>query len=506
MRFGTPYQLGFVLFAKLATCVSCSAVSSPVVSLADGASCGCTQLASQYGSLVLFSNSTSYSTANLEYWDVRSDQSPACIFLPSETSQVASAISILSSCGTQFAMRGGGHMNFPGSNNIDGGVLLALNSLNDVVVSDDQKSVDIGPGARWVDVYEALAPYGRYAIGGRLKTIGVSGLTLIGGFHYLINKYGMTMDNILSYDVVLGNGTQVVANATSNPDLFWALKGGGSNFGVVTKFTMQALPIANISTTIQAFDESAVPAFINASCDLAANDGPDIAAGTVLSISVNTTTREATASLLGVQEGTESPPSRFANFSSIPSPLTVVNKVQTPIEWHSVLETPNQMFRVQFAHHTMKPDGAQLYRIYQAWRAAVDDVIDVEGLYPTFVMNIMPKSAASVAKNNGVGNTWGLDDEESLIIWQFSTGWSNAVDDLRMTNWARSLLDYWHAENVAKGLAHDFLYAGDAGEFQNVFTGYPIENVRRMREVRDAYDPTGTFRRLNWGGFKLGGD
>jgi FAD/FMN-containing dehydrogenase len=223
-------------------------------------------------------------------------------------------------------------------------VLLALNSLSDVVVASDNQSVSFGPGARWVNVYEALAPYGLYCIGGRLKTIGVSGLTLIGGFHYLINKYGMTMDNILSYDVVLGNGTQATANATSNPDLFWALKGGGSNFGIVTKFTMKTLPIPSISTSIQQFDESAVPAFINASCNLALNDGPDLAAGTVLSISFNTTTKVATASILGVQEGTESPPSTFANFSSIPA-LAVVNKVQTPLEWHSVLETPNQMFR-----------------------------------------------------------------------------------------------------------------------------------------------------------------
>ncbi|KAI1149922.1 FAD-binding domain-containing protein [Nemania diffusa] len=494
-------QLTFCLFAAIAAGAGCRSV----VSLEAGASCACTKLAAQYGSLVLSPSSPNYTAETMEYWDVRSDLQPGCIFLPNETAQVSSAVSVFQSCGAQFAVRGGGHMNFPGSNNIDGGVLLAFNSLDDVVVASDNQSVSIGPGARWVDVYSALAPYGLYAIGGRLKTIGVSGLTLIGGFHYLINKYGMTMDNILSYDVVLGNGTQVTANATSNPDLFWALKGGGSNFGIVTKFVMKALPIDSISTTIQAYNESSIPAFITASCDLALNDGPELGAGTVLSISLNTTTKVATPSILGVQEGTESPPSRFANFSSIPDALQVVNKVQTPLEWHSVLETPNQMFRVQFAHHTMKPDAAQLYRIYQGWRAAVEDVIDVEGLYPTFVMNIIPKSSASVAKNNGVGNTWGMDDNESLIIWQFSTGWANAVDDLRMTNWARSLLDYWHAENTAKGLASEFLYAGDAGDFQNVFNGYPIENVRRMRAVRNAYDPTGTFTRLNWGGFKLGG-
>ena len=73
------------------------------------------------------------------------------------------------------------------------------------------------------------------------------------------------------------------------------------------------------------------------------------------------------------------------------------------------------MGRVQFAHHTIKPDAAQLQRIFQAWKVAVDEISDVEGLYPTFVMNILPKSTLSVAKNNGIGNTWGLDDDQDYI-------------------------------------------------------------------------------------------
>lgn len=193
-------------------------------------------------------------------------------------------------------------------------------------------------------MYTALGEYGLYCIGGRLKTIGVPGLELIGGFHYLINKYGMAMDNVLSYDVVLGNGTQVVANSTSNPDLFWALKGGANNFGIVTKFTIKALPIPQISTTIQQFNESAMPDFIAATVDMAENDPADIAAGSVISVTYNQTTKEISPSLLGVQEGTESPPSRFANFSAIPSVLTL-NNVLTPLQWHAQLDSPFQMFR-----------------------------------------------------------------------------------------------------------------------------------------------------------------
>jgi len=70
---------------------------------------------------------------------------------------------------------------------------------------------------------------------------------------------------------------------------------------------------------------------------------------------------------------------------------------------------------VQFGHKTIKPDTAQLLKIYEAWKAAVDELSDVEGLVPTFVMNVLPKSALSVAKNNGIGNTWGLDDDQSYI-------------------------------------------------------------------------------------------
>ncbi|RDW85983.1 hypothetical protein BP5796_04308 [Coleophoma crateriformis] len=507
MLFSKSSLSGSLLAAAVANAqnVTSSNTTStiPSVDLLTGANCACTQLAAQYGSLVLTSNSTNYTAETINYWDTRADLLPSCIFMPTDADQISTAVNTFTSCGTQFAIRGGGHMSFPGSNNINGGVLLALNDMTLLRVAADNSSIEVGPGNRWGDVYNALAPYSLYCIGGRLKAIGVSGLALIGGFHYLANTYGLAMDNVLSYDVVLGNGTQVVANKTSNPDLFWALKGGAGNFGIVTKYTIKALPIPLVSTTIQSFDEAAIPDFIAATVDMAQNNGPDIAAGSVISLSYNITTKKASASLLGVQAGDVSPPSRFANFSAIPS-VVAINNVSTPAVWQSQLDSPNQMSRIQFAHKTIKPDYDHLYNIYEAWKVASDDVQDVEGLYLTFVMNILPASALSVAKNNGVGNTWGLDDNQSYILWQLSTGWTNAYDDLRMTNWARSFVDYWHLEGQTLGLASEFLYMGDSGEFQDPFAGFPIANVQRMRSTRDLYDPLKVFSRLNWGGFKLG--
>lgn len=206
-------------------------------------------------------------------------------------------------------------------------------------------TIEVGPGMTWYDVYEALAPYGRVAIGGRLKTIGVPGLTLIGGVHYFANKYGYAMDNVLSYDVVLGNGTQVKADSSRNPDLFWALKGGANNFGIVTKFTLKTYYIPRVSTTIQIFNEGEVYDFIKATCDLASLDGPDpIAAGAVITVQYNATTKAITASFLGVQAGVSNPPSQFAKFSAIPGPIKS-NNVTTLQQWTSDKVTPNQMFR-----------------------------------------------------------------------------------------------------------------------------------------------------------------
>lgn len=438
---------------------------------------------------------------------------------------------------------------FPGSNDIDGGVLLTLNGLTDIEISPDNATVGVGPGNRWVDVYEALAPYDLYSIGGRMKTIGVSGLSLIGGFHYLTNKYGFAMDNVVSYDVVLGNGTMVVANATTNTDLFWALKGGANNFGVVTRFVFKTLPIPEISTTLQVFNESVIREFIDATVDLAKHQNPEIGAGSIITITYNTTTKSISAVLRGVQEGTESPPSSFQKFSDLPSVLTQ-NVVQRPLDWHAQLDSPFQMFRyvlifhrhtssiqlsglsncspltyrchsIQFGHKTMKADADQLYRTYEVWKAAVEDISDVEGLIPTLVLNTMAPSAMSVAKNNGIGNAWGLNDDEALIsesgeslfgrialiscdtVWQTSTAWDKEESDLRVTNFARGVLDDMHAENVAKGLASEFIYMGDAAEFQNPFLGFPAGNIERMRNVRAAYDPLDVFTRQDWGGFKL---
>ncbi|KAL5358520.1 hypothetical protein BJX96DRAFT_182956 [Aspergillus floccosus] len=463
----------------------------------------CSALFAAYPTQILFPNSTNYLSETREFWDIRSNLHPLCIFFPQTGDDVAEAMRTVHASDAQFAVRGGGHMNYPGSNNIEGGVLIALSDMQALRVHNE--SIEVGPGARWYQVYNALEPYGRLSLGGRLKTIGVPGLTLIGGFHYFINKHGFVMDQVISYAVVLGNGTQVTANATTNRDLFWALKGGANNFGIVTKFVFRTYDIPRVSSTIQMYNETEIPAFIRAVTHLAEVDDPvaPIAAGGILTITYNTTTKAASASLLGLQEGVSRPPSQFANFTAIPGPLKVHN-VTTAAQWASGLDSPNQMFRVMFSHHTIKPRADVLYEIYKTWKSAVESIADVEGLYPTFVMNIIPRGAARVGKTNGIGNVWGLDDDQPWIIWQISTGWALEQDDLRIQSWSRELITALHEEYKPQGITSEFIYMGDAGEWQDPFAGFPAQNVKWMKRIRSRYDQDGVFARLNWGGFKMG--
>ncbi|CAJ0544039.1 Ff.00g040520.m01.CDS01 [Fusarium sp. VM40] len=476
--------------------------ASAAGNITPGVEHACSDLSHKYNKSVVFPSDPSYVNESTAYWDVRSDLQLACIFLPEDANQVSQALKIFSKRQTQFAIRGGGHMSNPGSNNIDNGVVLVLTKLDKIKVHPKELTYEASPGNRWVDVYEALAPHGLYSLGGRLKTIGVPGLSLIGGFHYSNNKYGFVMDQVLKYDVVLANGTQVVASKISHPELFWGLKGQSNNLGIVTKFTFRALQMPKISTTIQSFNESEIDDFFTAVDNLVKYQDGRVAAGQLLTVQYNATTKHVEAQLIGVQEGTQSPPSTFANFTAIPSESKIHN-VSRPADFHSLLDSPNQMFRVQQVHGTMIPDVEQIKWIFRTWKAAVDDIDDVKGLYPTLVFNTIPKIAQAVAKNNGIGNIWGLPAKESLLIWQFSTAWAQAEDDIRITNWLRQTFDFIESLNREKKLARDFLYMGDISEIQDPFASFPLENVQRLRKIRDAYDPERIFVSLNWGGFKI---
>ncbi len=173
------------------------------------------------------------------------DRTPRALACCVDTADVMGAVRAAASSGLPLAVRGGGH-NGAGLGTVDGGIVLDLSLMRGIRVDPDRGRVRVQGGCTWADVDHATHAYGSAVPGGTISTTGVGGLTLGGGTGHLTRTYGLTIDNLISADVVLADGSRVVADERTNADLFWALRGGGGNFGVVTSFEFQLQPVATV--------------------------------------------------------------------------------------------------------------------------------------------------------------------------------------------------------------------------------------------------------------------
>jgi len=173
------------------------------------------------------------------------DRYPAAIVYCANVVDVTAAVNFARQERLAVAIRSGGH-NGAGFGVCDHGLVLDLSAMKSVTVDPARRTVRAGPGCTQGDVDQATHAFGLAVPAGIVSTTGIAGLTLGGGHGYLTRKYGLTIDNLIEADVVLSNGTFVTANASRHEDLFWALRGGGGNFGVVTGYVYQGHPVSTV--------------------------------------------------------------------------------------------------------------------------------------------------------------------------------------------------------------------------------------------------------------------
>jgi hypothetical protein len=170
------------------------------------------------------------------------DRRPALIVRCSGNADVIETVAFAKEHGMLLSVRGGGH-NVAGNAVNDGGIVIDLSEMRGVHVDPRRRVAHVQGGATWADLDRETQVYGLAAPGGLVSTTGVGGLTLHGGFGHLRSKHGLSIDSLLSVDIVTADGQVRTASATENPDLFWAVRGAGSNFGVVTSLEFQLHPV-----------------------------------------------------------------------------------------------------------------------------------------------------------------------------------------------------------------------------------------------------------------------
>ena len=197
---------------------------------------------------VITAQDTGYEQARAVY-NAMIDKHPAVVVRVRDTADVIACVRFAREHGLEIAVRGGAH-NAAGFGVWDGALVIDMSLLRSTTIDPERHTARVDAGATWGDVDHATVAFGMATPSGFLASTGVAGLTLGGGIGYLSRRYGLTVDNLLSADLVLADGSFLTASEKSHSDLFWALRGGGGNFGIVTSFTFRCHDIGEHGTII----------------------------------------------------------------------------------------------------------------------------------------------------------------------------------------------------------------------------------------------------------------
>jgi FAD/FMN-containing dehydrogenase len=386
-----------------------------------------------------------------------------------------------------IAVRGGGH-NGAGLGICDNGLVIDLSMMKGVHVDPKTRTVRVGPGCTSGDVDHATHPFGLAVPAGIVSTTGVAGLTLGGGTGYLTRRYGLTIDNLVEADLVLADGSVVTASKAENPDLFWALRGGGGNFGVVTSFLFQAHPVNMIFGGPVFWEAKDAPAVMRTYRDYLPEAPEDLGAFVGLKTvpSTDPFPREywgkRACAIISCYNGSEEDGRKAM------APL--LDNLPPPIfNWMGVMPFP----ALQAMFDPLLPKGLQWYWKGDFVKSLPDEAIAThiaqaaEAPSELSLMHLYPIDGAvrRVGKNETAWNA--RDATWSMVIAAIDPDPAKAAD---LTKWAKN---YWasiHPHNGEGGYVNFMME--DEGEAR-VQASYGA-NYERLSQVKRIYDPFNIFR------------
>ena len=434
---------------------------------------------------VILPTDTAYDEART-IWNAMIDRRPAFIVRCQGASDVVRAMRFVRENDLLFSIRGAGH-NIAGKALVDGGVLIDLSAMTSVHVDPAGRTVRAEPGATLGDLDHETQLFGLAVPVGINSTTGVAGLTLGGGFGWLSRRLGMTIDSLLSVDMVTADGDLIRASASEHPDLFWALRGGGGNFGIVTSFEYRCHPIGPdlyCGLIVHAFaDARSVLQRHVELCATASDDltvwavlrkapplpflpetwhGKEVLVLALVYAGDATDGEKATAAVRSLG----SPVGQFVG----PMPFTAFQASFDP------LLTPGA--RNYWKSHNFDEVGPD----------AMDVIVDFAGRLPSDESEIFLAQMGGATSHVAKDATAYLHRDANFIL-NVHTRWTDPADDQRCIDWARSFFDA-AAEHATGGVYINFMPEDEVARVEETHGS----NFARLQEVKAKYDPANLFR------------
>jgi FAD/FMN-containing dehydrogenase len=419
-------------------------------------------------------------------WNAMIDRKPGIIIRCQGAADVVQAIRFAAAHKLLVAVRGGGH-NIAGNAVCDGGLMIDLSQMKSVRVDPTSKRAWVEPGATLADIDRETQAFGLALPTGINSTTGVAGLTLGGGFGWITRKFGLTIDNLMSADVVTADGSLVRASAKNNKDLFWALRGGGGNFGVVTAFEFRLHklgPQVLAGLVVHPFDDAA--AVLKEYRRIARSAPDELTCWVVMRkapplpfLPTEWHGREVIVLAMCYSGGFKKGEKAMAELRSIGKPIADVVGPTPFVGW-------------QQAFDPLLTPGARNY-----WKShdfvnlsdkAIDILLDAVPKLPGPECEIFIGHVGGVAGRVGKKAT-AFPQRHSHFVMNVHTRWREAAMDQSFISWTRKLFDA--TTPYAAGTAYvNFMPADEGDRIEKVYG----PNYRRLAKVKRRYDPSNLLR------------
>ncbi len=437
------------------------------------------------GQILTPADGPDFDTARIAF-NAMFDRRPTLIARAATVADVISALSFARSAKLPIAIRGGGH-SVAGYSTIDTGILIDLGAMKGIDIDAGATTVRVQPGVTWGELDRATQAHGLATTGGRMTTTGVAGFTLGSGSGWLERLHGLAADNLISAEVVTADGRVLKASETDNPELFWGLRGGGGNFGVVTEFEFRLHPVGPlVYGGMVLYPLSSAPEVCRSFRDFMRNAPREIGAGIVLMhappapfVPLSLQGRPAVAVMAGHWGSVEEGEAALAPLREFGDPAVVMMQPIPYVEFQALTDAGNPAGRRNYWHSEVLSD-------------LTDDAIDA--LIACAASATSPNSVVIMASAGGAiadvaDDATPLGGRSADWFYHCYGIWTDTGDD-RHIAWVRGTsqaMRPWTAD----GMALNFLSDIDDARIRSTF-GH--EKYQRLVALKDDLDPNNVFR------------